>query len=130
MYVDGIEDPTPIELAYQAAALALQAQEEWNPLEKYSYLKKFKRLISKAIERDSNEIEIRFLRFGIEHHIPPFFGFSTDMEDDKAAIIRTVSKIERFEIDQYFSIYILTLLSDSGLCSDEEIELVRSKIQS
>ena len=77
--MDKIIDPTPIELAYKAAAEALKAQEEWNPVEKLLYLKKFRKMITRAIELDVNEIEIRFLRFGIEYNIPGIFGFSNDI---------------------------------------------------
>ena len=126
--MDNIHNPTPIEMAYQAAAQALQAQEEWNPIEKLSHLRKFKRLMTRAVELDVDEIEIRFLRFGIEYNIPGIFGFSDDLYEDKVMIIDSVSRIEKFEVDQYFTVYILTLLADSGLCSPEEIAMVRSKI--
>lgn len=126
--MDKIKDPTPIELAYKAAAEALKAQEEWNPVEKLLYLRKFRKMITKAVELDVNEIEIRFLRFGIEYNIPGIFGFSKDMYDDKVLIIDSVSRIEKFEIDKYFAAYILNLLSDSGLCSSDEIKMVKSKI--
>ncbi len=127
--MDKIKDPTPIELAYKAAAEALKAQEEWNPIEKLLYLKRYRRMITKAVELDIDEIEIRFLRFGIEYNIPSIFGFSKDMYDDKTLIIDNVSRIEKIEIDQYFAVYILTLLSDSGLCSSDEIRMVKSKIE-
>ena len=127
--MDKIKDPTPIELAYKAAAEALKAQEEWNPVEKLLYLRKFNRMMSRAVAQDMDEIEIRFLRFGIEHNIPGVLGFSKNMHQDKSLIISSVSKIERFEVEEYFAIYILNLLSDSGLCSDQEIALVKSKIE-
>ncbi|MEQ9425654.1 MAG: hypothetical protein RJQ09_14610 [Cyclobacteriaceae bacterium] len=127
--VKGIKNPTPIEMAYQAAAEALKAQEEWNPVEKLLYLKKFNKMMQKAVDLDASEIEIRFLRFGIEYNIPGILGFSKNMPSDKQMIIDSVARIEKFEVDQNFTRYILTLLSDSGLCSEEEINLVRSKIQ-
>ena len=128
--MDKIKDPTPIELAYKAAAEALKAQNEWNPLEKILYLKKFHKMIGKAVKLDVNEIEIRFLRFGIEYNIPSILGFSNNMLEDKSLIINSVSKIERFDIEEYFGVFILTLLSDSGMCSPEELALVKSKIES
>ena len=121
--MDKIKNPTPIELAYKGVAealkalKALKAQEEWNPVEKLLYLKKFRKMLTKAVEMDVSEVEIRFLRFGIEYNIPGIFGFSNDMHDDKVMIIDSVSRIEKFVIEHYFAIYILTLLADSGLCS-------------
>lgn len=128
-YVAGIDHPSPLELAYQAAGEALKAQEEWNPVEKLLYLKRFQKKMRKAISQGTDEIEIRFLRFGIEYHIPSILGFSSNLREDKTMIIDSVAQIDRFEIDQYFTAYILTLLSDSGLCTNREIELVKSKIQ-
>jgi len=127
--VSQITTPTPIEMAYQAAAEALKAQEEWNPIEKLLHLRKFKRLIAKAVELDADEVEIRFLRFGIEYNIPVMFRYSNDMLEDKAMILDSISQIEQFEVDQFFTIYIITLMADSGLCTQEEIDLVKSKIK-
>jgi hypothetical protein len=124
-----ITSPTPIEMAYQAAAEALKAQEEWNPVEKFLYLRNFKKTISKAIELDAHEIEIRFLRFGIEYNIPGVLGYSKDMHEDKTMILDSILQVEQIEIDKFFTIYIITLLADSGLFTLEEIDLVKSKIK-
>ena len=127
--LDEILETDAIQLAYKAASEALQAQQKWNPLEKLVHLKKFRKMMDEAVNMDIEEVEIRFLRFGIEYNIPQVLGFSPNLSEDKTMIMKSVSVMNYFEIDPFFSVYILTLLQDSGLCTNEEIEMVRSKIE-
>ena len=41
-----------------------------------------------AVERNPTNLEIRFMRFSIQHHTPAFLGLSKDLEEDRKAIYR------------------------------------------
>lgn len=122
-----VENPSPVLLAYQAVSEAFMARVEWNPYSKITRLKTSESLFKKALSLDSNNLEIRFLRFSTQAGIPSFLGFSKDIKSDKDKIINNIDSIDRLGIDESLRNFIITFLSDSKYCSAEDLEILRKK---
>lgn len=88
------QEERPLFWAYQAAGLALQARDSWNPLEKLSLIRKASHRFAEAIEKDANNVEIRFLRFSIESNTPSILGFNEHVDEDIAWIIDNIEQPE------------------------------------
>ncbi len=86
-------------LAYKAAALSLKAKHDWNPYNKLNWLKEALNIFEEAIRMDPDNIEIRFLRFSIEHYMPDFLGFSQHLEADKNAILKNIHHYQDFDLE-------------------------------
>lgn len=104
------------------------AQLSWNPLDKLGQIKKFEKLMSEAISRDTDNLEIHFLRFCIEYHIPKWLGFSDNLYSDKDFIVTHADKIEELEFSSHFVKYIAYFLNETGLCSPEDEKVIRSQL--
>lgn len=70
--------------AYHGAALTFLAKHSFNPYKKLSYLNDGLKNLNSAVDKDSNDIEIRFLRFSTEENIPGFIPFTNHTKTDKA----------------------------------------------
>ena len=120
-----IAKPDALILAYLGSAQAIRAKHAWNPVNKMSYLKQGSKTLDAAVNTAPNNLEVRFLRFSLEHFLPPFLGYSKHLETDKdkilellehknmAAIIKGNTKILK---------NIINFMIESKRCSPTEVD--------
>ncbi len=113
----------PLYWAYQAAGLALQARDAWNPLEKLDLVRKANTRFAEAVSEAPESVEIRFLRFSIQSNTPSILGFSAHIQEDQKQIIENINQKEvpeamRPEIARY--------LLEKKLANPAQIEMLKS----
>lgn len=118
----------PIIKAYVGATEMLAAKYSWNPISKISFLKNGINKVNEAVSNDTENIEIRFLRFYIENSLPKYLGLSHDLSADKEIIIRHLENLADLNITKDIALYINEYMIDSGQCSKEEIEQITKSI--
>jgi len=126
--VIGIQNPSPVIIAYVGVAEALLAKIMWNPFSKIEHLRASRDLFSQAIQIDSSNLEIRFLRFSTQFYLPSFLGFSKDLEDDKIAIMEHLGNLNQNELDSELLIFIVDFMGETKQCSIEDLQRIRSKL--
>ncbi|GAA4494075.1 hypothetical protein GCM10023172_03630 [Hymenobacter ginsengisoli] len=73
-------------LGYKAASEAIKARDA-SMLNKLTYVQQAAKTFDQAVGLDSNNAEIRFLRFSVESNLPPFLGLSKHVDEDKAFLL-------------------------------------------
>jgi len=116
----GLTDP--IVNAYIGATELLVAKYSWNPITKISFLKNGLRKVNEAVTVDSENIEIRFLRFYIQNSLPRYLGLSDDLTSDKEVIIDQLGDLSNLGLTRDIVLYINQYMIDSGQCTIEELE--------
>lgn len=111
-------DSAPILTAYEASAKALIAKFSWNPLRKLSYLKTAMCLIDKAVILDASNVEIRFLRFYIQNHVPAILGYSKNIEEDQREIANNLHRFKTDDLDMGVFEYVKDYMSQFGVSPD------------
>src|ERR1700744_1989742 len=81
------KNPSPVVISYIGALEALKARYAWDPYSKLKYLNHCKRSFTKAVTADPHNIEIRFLRFSVEHNVPGFLGYDKHLLADREEMI-------------------------------------------
>lgn len=76
----------PIILAYYGSLEALKGKHAFNPFNKLSYLNSSMEKIGESIKQEPYNLEIRFLRFSILHHLPSILGYSKERKEDMIII--------------------------------------------
>lgn len=79
-------------LAYKAALLSVKSKHAFWPGTKLEYFNESMDLFEKAVANDPDNLEIRFLRFTILHHIPSILGHSEERDKDMLVIIKELAK--------------------------------------
>jgi hypothetical protein len=74
-------------LAYKAASEAIKARDA-SMLNKLTYVQQASKTFEQAVSLDSDNAEIRFLRFSVESNLPPFLGLSKHVDEDKAFLLQ------------------------------------------
>jgi hypothetical protein len=82
------EKNNPLLFGYKAVATMLMAKHVFFPFTKLSYFNKGKKMLGKSVEADEKNVELRFLRFTIQTHVPFFLGYTDDIKNDKIFILK------------------------------------------
>ncbi|TRX53710.1 hypothetical protein FNH22_20360 [Fulvivirga sp. M361] len=117
---------TPLMLAYQGAAKALIAKYSWNPVTKINALNNLQKLMAEAVRMDTNNLEIRFLRFYIETNIPQYIGYKKSTEKDWDILIKNVAIVKDLNIEKDISDYILSFMRQTII--DKESKTLKAGI--
>jgi|SRR6476659_3109330 len=114
-------------MAYLGSTIAVKAKHEWNPVNKLSYIKQAFRILNEAVEKAPNQLEVRFLRFTLEHYVPEFLGYSKNINQDKAKVIDLVKKsnVQSLKIDAKILRDMVNFMIDSKRCSPNEVAVLQ-----
>ncbi len=116
-----IKKPSALLLAYRAACESMMAQFSWNPYTKLAQVNKSFDLFEKAIKEDSQNVEIRFLRFSVQHNVPDFLRKNREFEEDKDVL---VDNFDKADFDTEFRQFIIGYLKDSGRFEGKKLEIL------
>ena len=78
----------PIYQAFLAVGNFFMAKHAVNPISKYSYFNKGKRMLEEAVKKEPNSIEIRMMRYISQEKTPKFLGYNENMKADKEFILK------------------------------------------
>ena len=102
---DALQTDDPLFIAYHGAAFAIRAS-HCSIFSKLTNFNKGKRLIEKAIQMDSNNIEIRTIRLSIQFYSPGFLGYNTSIDKDKKFILNKFKQLNKGDLKTYIEGFI------------------------
>lgn len=113
----------PILIAYQGAALTTLANCKKSPFSKLSVFNDGKKLLEEAVSQNSENIEIRFLRYTVQTNLPDFLNYDNTEEDKKLMMESlTLQKLSVSDPDLYERMRDY-LLSAGSLSKEEQRQL-------
>jgi len=118
----------PLIVAYIGTLEALKAKHSWNPYNKIRYVSLSQKTMKKAVDRDPNNLEIRFMRFTIQHYTPSFLGFSKDLDEDRKAIVRQFKSRKFGLADASLIRNMAAFMIESDRCLKEELIIFKKYI--
>jgi hypothetical protein len=110
------ENNNPLYAGYKASAIMMMAKHVFNPFSKMSYFKKGKSILETAIKADENNIELRFLRFNAQTHIPSFLGYDDSIQTDTKFLMNSFRNIQDLQLKEF----LLPYLRKSNYISDDK----------
>ncbi|MTI38546.1 hypothetical protein [Fulvivirga lutimaris] len=126
--VEAFKQSTPVITAYEAAAKALIAKHSWNPISKISNLKEAMALLTKAVDLDKMNLEIRFLRLYIENSLPSYIGMKDNIVEDKKLIIENIQLLDSSDLNADIIQYILKYMSTEVACTSDEMQVIKARL--
>lgn len=123
-----LPNKTALITAYAGTLEALKAKHSWNPYNKIKYVKLSLKTMQKAINMDGEDMEIRFMRFSIEHFTPAFLGFSKDLPVDRKEIVKHYQNNNFGLADETLVKNVARFMIDSKRCSTTEINVFKKFI--
>ena len=110
------ENSNPLFAGYKASSIMMMAKHVFNPFSKMSYFKKGKKILENAVKADDKNVELRFLRFNVQTHMPSFLGYNKDIERDKTFLETSFRKIS----DESLKAFLLPYLKNSDYISADK----------
>jgi hypothetical protein len=80
--LEKIKHKTPCEESYTGICYAFRTYNCTSTWSKLPYVFKARTHLNNAVERAPKDPEFRFLRFVLEHYLPPFLGLNKHMSED------------------------------------------------
>lgn len=103
-------------VAYKGAAIALFAKQEKKVKDKRNLFLEGVSYVEYAIKKSPNNIEVHFVRLGIQENTPKLLKYKSNIEEDKLFILNQFETITSISLRNYIRDYIL----QSKAFSDEE----------
>lgn len=118
--LEDIKDKPALINAYMGTLEALKAKHTWNPYYKIKYLNDSERTFKTAVAADPRNIEIRFMRFSIEHNVPKFLGYTDNLIDDREEIVKQIDAKYYASADKTLVKTIIRFMLNSKRCTANE----------
>jgi hypothetical protein len=103
----------PSLLAYTGAIDALKAKHAFNPFTKFSRIISSLNTLERAVNREPNNLEIRFIRFSILHNLPGFLGYGKERNDDIIVIVSQLANKDYIKYDLKLQKNVIEFMLDS-----------------
>jgi hypothetical protein len=110
----------PTLLAYTGAIDALKAKHAFNPFTKFSRVLSSLNTLERAVNREPNNLEIRFIRFSILHNLPGFLGYGRERNDDMMVIVSQLAKKDYTRYDPKLQINVIEFMLKSERLNDSQ----------
>ncbi len=91
-------DSGSVLLAYAGALNMIWAKHIFNPIDKIETFFKGRNQLEQAVKKDSNNIEIRFVRYSIQAKCPAFLRYHRHKEEDKKFLIENKKHLNNKEL--------------------------------
>lgn len=119
-----VDDSTrPILSGYKGMANLLMANHVFSPFDKFKYFVQGRNLLEKSIQRAPENLELRFLRFGVQTNAPVFLGYHGKIHEDKAFIL---SALKRQQVDDDLRTRVVEYMLQTQHCTiTEKREIVK-----
>lgn len=118
-----VKNPTTLQLAYSGAFHAIWADHLSSPLAKLNAFKKGKEQLEKALQKDKDNIEVRFLRLTIQFNSPAMLGYKNNIEQDLALILENLEQVESVVLKNSIRNFLL----QTDLLSVEQRKMIASE---
>lgn len=120
-----LPNKTALTYGYLGTIEALKAKHAWNPYNKVKYVNRSLKTMQKAIDLDKENMELRFMRFSIEHFTPSFLGLSKELAIDRKEIVKHYQNHHFGHADTELIKNVAKFMVESKRCTAEEIKLFK-----
>jgi len=118
-----------VHLAYYGSAQTLMGKHAWNPYQKLSHLKSGMQVLSSASKKAPDDLEIRFLRFSIEHYLPTFLGMSKHLDEDRKKIVSLVQRRQCGSLSKDVLKNMVSFVVKSGRLNGAELDILNQSMK-
>lgn len=105
----GSNERNPLMWGFQGATLIVSALHCKMPWDKLSAYNKGKKTLEKALAVAPEDIELRYLRLGIQSNLPRYLDYRSDITRDSTFLRKELSGIEDRELRLNINAYLRTL---------------------
>lgn len=88
-------------LAYLGSFQTISANHVFSPFNKLNNFKEGKENLEKAVQKEPNSVEVRFLRLSVQKKAPSFLGYKANINEDTEFIKKNYHQIDSEVLQNY-----------------------------
>ena len=92
--LSNVKNSSATHLAYLGSLQTIWANHVFNPISKLNTFKKGKQNIELAIQKEPNNVEIRYIRLSVQKNIPAFLGYQSSIQRDTEFITKHLHEVK------------------------------------
>jgi hypothetical protein len=119
---------SPVIIGYLGTLESLKGKHAWNPYTKVKHLNAGQKILQQAITADPHNIEIRYLRFSIEYHLPGFLGMAKHINEDRDELLVQLAAKNHGTADKQLTGNMIRFLLESKKCTAQQDEALRKHL--
>lgn len=96
----------PVAAGYKGCATMMMANYTYNPARKLSAFYEGRDLLENVIQKNSENPELRYLRYTIQTNVPSFIGYNKAIESDKKFLIAQVNNLSDAALKKMIADYL------------------------
>lgn len=123
--LESIEKKNPVEESYFGICNAIYCQYDDGNWAKMKHVLKSRNHLNSAVERDSKDPELRFMRLMLEHFLPGFLGMNKHIPDDLKVILANPGFVDN---DPALKKKVLDFLIWCKRCTPAQEKLVQAQL--
>jgi len=124
--IENVKSENPLLLAYKGAANSIRAKYNFWPWNKLQNVNSGLDMLNRAVKKDKENLEIRFLRFAVLHNLPSILGYS-DEADSEAATIYQMLYNNNFNYDPKLLNNVVEFLIRSERLNATQLKMLKNK---
>lgn len=113
-------------IAYHGTALTMMADLVKGNMNKYKVFVEGRDLLEKAILKNPESIEIRYLRFAIQTNIPRILGYN-NIKEDTNYLVENINNLSTINNKELHDVIVSTLLNNKKLSESEKLRVNQYK---
>ena len=110
--------------AYSAAAEMALGKYKFNPITKLNAFNAGRKKLETSLRADSNNVEIRYIRYAIQMSAPSFLGYNKDIATDKTFLLNHLKNMKTKDSELFSMITAFLLVK--GKLNQNEIKNINS----
>lgn len=117
----------PLFEGYIGALETLKGKFAYNPYAKYHYVTQGLSKINRAVQAEPENLEIRFIRFSVLHHLPPLFGIEKSRNEDAETICKIIASGKTSEYPPQLLTGVVDFMLSSGRLTGQQKQMISGK---
>lgn len=105
--------PYDVRLAYEGMSYLMLCKHTGSVYDKYDNFVIGKEKLEKAISLSPNNVEFRFLRYGVQYNAPLILQYSSDIESDKQILKQFIQNAQNQQADPWLYRCVKTFLNQT-----------------
>ena len=122
------ESSDPLLLGYKGMASFMLCYHSLNPYTKVKHFLNGRKILNQSINSESENLELRFLRFTIQTSAPEFLAYNNKIVADKNFILDALKKMDKVDIDQDLYKRITDFMLKTKYCNADEKNMIKGHL--
>jgi len=126
--LDSLRTDKAVITGYKGVVKILLCQYTRNPIKIWEHFSSGKTMLEKALEKEPGNVELHFLRFTVQTHVPQITCYTGQIESDKKMLLQYLTCANNDHADADLRTMITSYLLQSEYCNNYDKKMIQNTV--